>query len=84
MLEWNRISLERANAVADDRVTGFYPSLYLNMGYSHEKLNDPDEARRYYRMGEELLGNVPEGPYKEVLKKGIAEGLGRVGEALWA
>lgn len=79
MLEWNRIALERADAVGDERVVGFYPSLYLNMGYSFERLGDLDEARRYYAMGAELLDNVPEGPYKDVLRGGIAEGQGRVG-----
>jgi tetratricopeptide (TPR) repeat protein len=79
MLEWNRIALERADAVGDERVVGFYPSLYLNMGYSFERLGDPDEARRYYAMGAGLLDNVPEGPYKDVLRGGIAEGQGRVG-----
>jgi len=31
-LMWNQRSLDLADAVADDRVREFYPSLYLNMG----------------------------------------------------
>ena len=35
-LHWNQESLTNADSVGDDRVQGFYPSLYLNMGKSHE------------------------------------------------
>lgn len=43
---WNKVALERAGAMEEETVKGFYPSLYLNMGKSHEDLGDPDEARR--------------------------------------
>jgi tetratricopeptide (TPR) repeat protein len=49
-LHWNRIALERAEVVGDERVREFYPSLYLNMGHSYELLGDQDEARRYYDL----------------------------------
>ena len=49
-LHWNRIALERAEVVGDERVREFYPSLYLNMGQSYELLGDQDEARRYYDL----------------------------------
>lgn len=53
-LHWNQIALDRANAVGDDRVLAFYPSLFLNMGQSFELLGNPDEARRYYDQAAEL------------------------------
>jgi len=53
-LRWNQIALERAYAVSDERVTEFYPSLYLNLGRSHEVLGDQMEAQRYYELAAEL------------------------------
>ena len=53
-LRWNQIALEQANAVSDERVTEFYPSLYLNLGRSHEVLGDQIEAQRYYELAAEL------------------------------
>lgn len=53
-LHWNQVALDRANAVTDDSVEEFYPSLFLNMGRSYELLGDADEARRYYNLAAEL------------------------------
>lgn len=53
-LRWNQIALERANAVSDERVTEYYPSLYLNLGRSLEVLGDQMEAQRYYELAAEL------------------------------
>jgi hypothetical protein len=35
-------------------VQAYYPSLYVNMGRSHELLGNMDEARRYYRLAADL------------------------------
>lgn len=51
---WNREALIRADAVQDDRVKSFYPSLYVNMGRSYELTGNPEEAKRFYKMAEEL------------------------------
>ena len=53
-MRWNEVALARANAVADDRVQAFYPSLYVNLGHSHEIMGNLSEARRYYKMAAEL------------------------------
>ena len=53
-LHWNQVAMDKANAVADVRVREFYPSLFLNMGQSHELLGNLDEAKRYYDMAAEL------------------------------
>lgn len=53
-LRWNRIALERADAVNDDSVRNFYPSLYLNLGCSHELLGNQTEAKKYYDLAAEL------------------------------
>jgi tetratricopeptide (TPR) repeat protein len=53
-LRWNQIALEHANAVKDERVDEFYPSLYLNLGLSHEVLGNRKEAKRFYDLAAEL------------------------------
>ena len=53
-LRWNQIALDKANLVADNRVQEFYPSLFLNMGRSHELLGHWDEAKRYYNLAADL------------------------------
>jgi hypothetical protein len=80
-LRWNQEALTRADMVGDERVHGFYPSLYLNMGHSHEVLGNIDEARRYYTMAAAASGTLPDGRYGDVVATGIAEGLKRTGPA---
>ena len=53
-LHWNQVALDKANAVFDHRVQEFYPSLFLNMGRSHELLGNQGEAKRYYDLAAEL------------------------------
>ena len=53
-LRWNQIALEHANAVNDERVKDFYPSLYLSLGRSHELMGNQGEAQRYYALAAEL------------------------------
>lgn len=47
---WNQEALVRADAIKNDRVKEFYPSLYLNMGNSYELLGNLVEAKRYYEL----------------------------------
>ena len=51
---WNEIALARAEAVDYERVQGFYPSLYVNLGRSHELLGHMEQARRYYQLAADL------------------------------
>jgi|SRR5215207_4521350 len=78
-LRWNQESLVRADAVADDRVRSFYPSLYLNLGKAHEELGQLAEARRYYTLASRRVGALGEDGYGEFLRRGIAAGQDRVG-----
>jgi tetratricopeptide (TPR) repeat protein len=81
MLCWNHEALDRANAVQDARVLSFYPSLYLNIGFAYEMLENVPEARRYYDLAEGRLADLPEDPYGELVRHGIAEGRRRIGSA---
>ena len=53
-LRWNQIALDHANAVNDERVKDFYPSLYLCLGHSYEMLEDKANAEKYYNLAVEL------------------------------
>lgn len=53
-LRWNREALRRADAIMDERVIPFYPSLYLNMGRSHELLGEHAEAQKFYALAAAL------------------------------
>ncbi len=53
-LRWNQVALEHANAVNDERVKDFYPSLYLSLGRSYEFVGNLSEAQRYYELAAEL------------------------------
>jgi len=59
-------------------VDGFYPSLYLNIGWAHEDLGHRDEARTYYELAANRLESLPEGSYRETVRDGIERGLKRV------
>ena len=53
-LYWNQVALDRAEAVGDDRVRSFYPSLYLNLGQSYEQVGNAFEAEKYYALAAAL------------------------------
>src|SRR5690606_22693294 len=69
-LRWNQESLDRANAVGDERVSAFYPSLYLNMGLAHETMGNATEAGRFYKLAARRVDDLPEGPYGDMLRGG--------------
>jgi hypothetical protein len=77
VLHWNQESLTNADAVGDDRVHGFYPSLYLNMGKSHEDLGNLKDARRFYALAADRMGCLPESPYGDLVRRGVANGMQR-------
>ena len=78
-LRWNQVALARAQAVPGERVRGFYPSLYLNLGYAYENVGDMDNARQHYALAAERLVDLDDGPYAEVVRGGVAAGLARTG-----
>jgi tetratricopeptide (TPR) repeat protein len=77
-LEWNRRALERAELVSADRVRGFYPSLYLNLAHSFEKLGRTAEACELYATAATRLEGEPDSPYTQLVRSGIAAGRKRV------
>ena len=71
-LRWNEEALRRADAVGDDRVRGFYPSLYLNMGRSHESLGNLTEARRYYELASACVDELAGNRYGDLVRDAVA------------
>jgi tetratricopeptide (TPR) repeat protein len=79
ILRWNQESLDRADALNDERMQDFYPSLYLNLGKAHEDLGNREMARKYYELAAARMNGLPAGRYGDVVRDGIKRGLQRVG-----
>ena len=62
-LHWNKVALARAEAVNDERVQPFFPSLYLNLGQSYEEMGQPIVAQQYYTLAAAL--GFPHQPDRE-------------------
>lgn len=77
-LVWNQRSLDFARAVNDARVSGFLPSLYLNMGKSYEDLAKLDDARQFYAMTVEVLSSLPDNEYGRNLRGAVERALERI------
>ncbi|MFI0814810.1 hypothetical protein ACH4TX_06215 [Streptomyces sp. NPDC021098] len=79
-LRWNQECLDRADAVGDERVRGFYASLHVNMGGAYAKLGDMETAHEHYLRAAARIGDVPAGAYADWTRFGIADGLGTTGD----
>jgi tetratricopeptide (TPR) repeat protein len=77
-LEWNARALERADLVGDGRVRSFYPSLYLNLAHSLEKVGRSAEACELYATAAARLEGEPDTPYTQLVRSGITAGRKRV------
>lgn len=77
-LRWNAEALRRADAVRDDRVRDFFPSLHLNYAHSLEKAGRMSEAREHYARAAAMLEELPDSPYARLVRMGIAGGSERV------
>jgi len=83
-LRWNEIALARAEAAevaGDARSAGFHASLHLNLGASYESLGRTVEARAAFARAVARLGEVPEGPYRDVVARGVEGGMRRMAAA---
>jgi tetratricopeptide (TPR) repeat protein len=67
-LRWNEEALQRAEAVGDKRVQGFFASLYLNLGHAHEALGHTAEAGRFYDLAAAGLDQVPGGRLGDMVR----------------
>ncbi|ARH92212.1 hypothetical protein [Streptomyces sp. MOE7] len=74
-LRWNQECLDRADRVGDERVWGFYPSLYVNMGHACRQLGQPALALAYFVRAADRVSDASEGQYGDWNRFAIAEGL---------
>ncbi|GAA0602772.1 hypothetical protein GCM10010174_18740 [Kutzneria viridogrisea] len=79
VLHWNQVCLDRADAVGDERVRGFYPSLHLNLAKAHEQLGAADLAHEHYRRAAATIEDAAAGPYADGIRFAVAEGLRATG-----
>ncbi len=73
-LQWNREALTRAQAVGDDRVQGFFPSLYSNLARSYEDLGQREDALRHYDLAAAITGGLPTDGYGTMVRRGVSDG----------
>lgn len=81
-LHWNEEAVRRADAANDPLVQSFYPSLYLNLGWSHEQIGDWCAARHWYTLAEQSATSLPIDVYAETVRSGVAAGLQRLAATL--
>ncbi|CAM2821523.1 hypothetical protein SAXI111661_03275 [Saccharomonospora xinjiangensis] len=74
-LHWNQVCLARADAVGDERVAAFYPSLHVCIARCHRALGDAEQAATHFRHAADRLGALPPGGYADWLRYAVAEGL---------
>ena len=80
-LHWNSEALRLAESAGGAGLREFLPSLYLNLGKSHEDLGNFVNAGKFYRLAENEAAVLPPGEYAETVKRGIHRGLARVTNA---
>ncbi|MEV4542058.1 hypothetical protein [Micromonospora echinaurantiaca] len=78
MLRWNQAALRHAEAVGDDRVAAFHPSLHVGVAMANERLGNMVAARAAFERAAEHVDAVPAGAYGELLRAAIVEGLRRL------
>ena len=79
ILHWNQVALGHAARVGDERVQGFYPSLYLNLGRAHELVGALADARRYYSLAETAAERLSADRYGRVVSGALAAARARLG-----
>ena len=80
-LHWNQEALDCAGRIVDGSADEFLPSLYLNLGKSHEDLGNAAEARRLYQSAADTVGRLAPDAYRDIVQDGIDRGLRRVSDS---
>jgi hypothetical protein len=79
-LVWDLRALEAADSVSDERarragvagpVSGFYPSLHLNLGEVYRKLRDLDRARDHLDRGRAAVASLADDGYGQMIRGGL-------------
>lgn len=87
-LVWDLRALQAADSVTDERarqagvggqVSGFYPSLHLNLGEDYRKLGELDRARDHLEQGRAAVGALGDDGYGRMIKNGLDRLADRLG-----
>ncbi|HEX6049715.1 MAG TPA: hypothetical protein VFZ21_10630 [Gemmatimonadaceae bacterium] len=70
-LYWNRVAVERAEAVPDGRAQLFLASLYLNLGDSYRALAETAQAIDAVERGIAALEFLPRDGYRSFVANGL-------------
>lgn len=78
-LDWDLRALEAANSIKDDSpekagsgpVSGFYPSLHLNLGEAYRKVGNLEQARHHLSLGRACIGNLGNSDYATMIDDGF-------------
>jgi tetratricopeptide (TPR) repeat protein len=77
-LRWNQEALRRADAVGDERVRSFYPSLLLNVAHSYEAVGDPAAALAHYRAALARMDDPEAPPHEAHVRASVLRALARL------
>ncbi len=72
VLWWNETALRHADAVGDETVAAFYPSLHVSIAMAHERL-----ARAAWERASERVSVLPDDAYGDQLREAIVAALRR-------
>lgn len=72
-LRWHREALAAAEAVDDDRVERFYPSLHLNIAKTYLGCGQSDLARTHIDAADSVVHVLPRDDYGTSIRDGIAK-----------
>jgi len=67
-LDWHLRSLQGAEAVDDERVRAFYPSLYANVGEVYLRLGNLTRAREHIDKARETAHVLPDDHYGRMIR----------------
>ena len=80
--DWHRRALAAADAVGDERVRAFYPSLHANLAEVALRLRDPAQARKHLAQARATAARLPPGtgdPSVALLIDRVAQALDAAG-----
>ena len=74
-LNWYQTALRLALTINDDSVKGAYASLYINIAKCYEDLNDLNNAKKNYELGNSFIGKPSDnGPFYHGTKADLQVG----------
>lgn len=77
-LKWDKIALELAIKIDDEKVKGAFPSLYLNIAKGYEDLNDFKKAKINYDLATSFSSFLSDDGYGNMIRYGIKNGIDRI------